>query len=142
MGLFQNPTEKGRAVCQSWLQGGKHNVTPTDKNLSDESHPGDLLTYPPFFREGRRLQDPPIMRGSREGLERARQTQCCSRIIHLAKLNPKCHMNYSIIFTEISFSPETSNFVKYRLNRLYSSPIVQFIEIQHINLNIAHRNII
>ena len=23
--------------------------------------------------------------GSREGLERARQTQCCSRIIHLAK---------------------------------------------------------
>ena len=28
---------------------------------------------------------------------------------HLAKLNPKCHMNYSIIFTEISFSPETSN---------------------------------
>ena len=39
-----------------WLQGDKHNVTPTDKNPSDESHPGDLLTYPPFFREGRRLQ--------------------------------------------------------------------------------------
>ena len=48
-GLFQNPTEKGRAVCQFWLQGGKHNVTLTDKNPSDESHPGDLLTYPPFF---------------------------------------------------------------------------------------------
>ena len=32
--------------------------------------------------------------GSREGLERAGQTQCCSQIIHLAKLNPKCHMNY------------------------------------------------
>ena len=47
--------------------------------------------------------------GSHEGSERARQTQCFSRIIHLAKLNPKCHMNYSIIFTEISFSPETSN---------------------------------
>ena len=28
---------------------------------------------------------------------------------HLAKLNPNCHKNYSIIFTEISFSPETSN---------------------------------
>ena len=27
--------------------GDKHNVTPTDKNPSDESHPGDLLTYPP-----------------------------------------------------------------------------------------------
>ena len=26
----------------------------------------------------------------------------------LAKLNPKYHMNYSIIFTEISFYPETS----------------------------------
>ena len=26
--------------------------------------------------------------GSREGLQRARQTQCCSRITHLAKLNP------------------------------------------------------
>ena len=32
--------------------------------------------------------------GSREGLTRARQTQCCSRLTHLAKLNPKCHMNY------------------------------------------------
>ena len=28
--------------------------------------------------------------------------------IDLAKLNRNCHMNYSIIFTEISFSPETS----------------------------------
>ena len=46
--------------------------------------------------------------GSREGLQRARQTQCCSRITHLAKLNPNCHMNYSTFFTEISFSPETS----------------------------------
>ena len=37
---------EGRAVCQFWLQGGKHNVT--DKNLSDESHPWDLPTPPPF----------------------------------------------------------------------------------------------
>ena len=41
--------------------------------------------------------------------QRARQTQCFSQIINLAKLNPNCHMNYSIIFTEVSFSPETSN---------------------------------
>ena len=54
--------------------------------------------------------------GSREGLERARQTQCFSRIIHLAKLNPKCHMNYSIIFTDISFSPETSILVNINYN--------------------------
>ena len=47
--------------------------------------------------------------GSHEGLQRARQTHCCSRLTHLAKLNPNCHMNYSIIFTEISFSPETSS---------------------------------
>ena len=32
--------------------------------------------------------------GSREGIQRARQTQCCSRFTHLAKLNPNCHMNY------------------------------------------------
>ena len=31
----------------------------------------------------------------------------------LAKLNPICHMNYSIIFTEISFYPETSIFPHY-----------------------------
>ena len=43
--------KEGRAVCQFWLQGRKHNVTPTDKNPSDESHPGDLL-----FEEGRRPQ--------------------------------------------------------------------------------------
>ena len=47
---------EGRAVCQFWLQGGKHNVT--DKNLSDESHPGDLPT-PPLFEEGRRPQGSP-----------------------------------------------------------------------------------
>ena len=36
-----------------------------------------------------------------------------SRSIDLAKLNQNCHMNYSIIFTEISFSPETSSLTKY-----------------------------
>ena len=25
---------EGRTVCQFWLQGGKHNETPTDKNES------------------------------------------------------------------------------------------------------------
>ena len=49
---------EGKAVCQFWLQGGKHNVTSTDKNPSDASHPGDLLT-PLLRKEGRRLQDSP-----------------------------------------------------------------------------------
>ena len=30
----------------------------------------------------------------------------------LAKLNSKCHMNFSIIFTEISFYAETSIFIQ------------------------------
>ena len=46
--------------------------------------------------------------GSREGLVGPTNTMLFSDY-HLAKLNPNCHMNYSIIFTEISFSPETSN---------------------------------
>ena len=50
VGIMSESDRKGRAVCQFRLQGGKHNVTPTDKNPSDESHPGDLLTaQPPFF---------------------------------------------------------------------------------------------
>ena len=49
VGIIPESDRKGRAVCQSWLQGDKHNVTPTDKNPSEESHPGDLLTYPPPF---------------------------------------------------------------------------------------------
>ena len=57
IGIMPESNRKGRAVCQFWLQGGKHNVTPTDKNPSDESHPGDLL--PPLFEEGRRLQGSP-----------------------------------------------------------------------------------
>ena len=61
--------------------------------------------------------------GSREGLERARQTQCFSQIIHLAKLNPKCHVNYSIIFTEINFSPETSILDDIWVGYSYSNPI-------------------
>ena len=58
IGIMPESNRKGRAVCQFWLQGGKHNVTPTDKNPSDESHPGDLLT-PTLFWEGRRLQGSP-----------------------------------------------------------------------------------
>ena len=42
VGIIPESDREGRAVCQSWLQGGKHNVTATDKNPSDESHPGDL----------------------------------------------------------------------------------------------------
>ena len=51
IGIMPESDREGRAVCQFWIQGGKHNVTPTDKNPSDESHPGDLLT-PPFLRKG------------------------------------------------------------------------------------------
>ena len=48
VGIIPESDREGRAVCQSWLPGSKHNVTPTDRKLpSDESHPGDLLT-PPF----------------------------------------------------------------------------------------------
>ena len=53
LGIIPESDRKGRAVCQSWLQGGKHNVTPTDKNPSDESHPRG----PP---------DPPFL-GGKEG---------------------------------------------------------------------------
>ena len=31
VGIIPESDSKGRAVCQFWLQGGKHNVTPTDK---------------------------------------------------------------------------------------------------------------
>ena len=52
IGIISESDRKGRAVCQSWLPGGKHNVTPTDKDPSDESHLGDLLTPPLFGKEG------------------------------------------------------------------------------------------
>ena len=52
LGIIPESDRKGRAVCQSWLQVDKHNVTPTDKNPSDESHLGDLLT-PPFLGKER-----------------------------------------------------------------------------------------
>ena len=66
-------------------------------------------------------------RGSRKGLQRAPTNTMLFSDYHLAKLNPNCHMNYSIIFTEISFSPETSNLCiksacKMRLENLPISP--------------------
>ena len=54
IGIIPESDRKGRAVCQSWLPGGKHNVTPTDKIPSDESHLGDFLT--PHFWEGRKMR--------------------------------------------------------------------------------------
>ena len=51
IGIIPESDRKGRAVCQSWLPGSNHNVTPTDKIPSGESHLGDFLT-PPFGKEG------------------------------------------------------------------------------------------
>ena len=51
VGIMPESDGEVRVVCQFWLQGGKHNVTPTDKNPSDESHLGHLRT-PPFLRKG------------------------------------------------------------------------------------------
>ena len=70
-GIIPESDSKGRAVCQFWLQGGKHNVTPTDKIPSGESHPGDLLTLPPpLFWEGRRPLSSPKKHSIKETLTR------------------------------------------------------------------------
>ena len=53
-GIISESDRKGRAVCQSWLPGGKHNVTPTDKNSVRRESPWGLPDPPPFLREGRR----------------------------------------------------------------------------------------
>ena len=52
IGIISESDRKGRAVCQSWLPVGKHNVTPTDKNSGRRESPrglSDFLT-PPFFK--------------------------------------------------------------------------------------------
>ena len=41
---------EGRAVCQFWLQGGKHNETPTDKRTRRQESPWGPKD-PPTFRE-------------------------------------------------------------------------------------------
>ena len=53
-GIISESDREGRAVCQSWLPGGKHNVTPTDKNSVRRESPWVPPDPPPFFREGRR----------------------------------------------------------------------------------------
>ena len=52
-GIISESDKEGRAVCQSWLPGDKHNVTPTDKNSIRRESPWGLPD-PPFLREGRR----------------------------------------------------------------------------------------
>ena len=56
LGIIPESDREGRAVCQSWLQGGKHNVTPTDKNSVIRESPWGPPDPPTPFREGRRLQ--------------------------------------------------------------------------------------
>ena len=57
-GIISESDRKGRAVCQSWLPGGKHNVTPTDRNSVRRESPWGLPD-PPFSREGRRPPSSP-----------------------------------------------------------------------------------
>ena len=48
VGIISESDSKGRAVCQFWLQGGKHNVTPTDKITYRRESPWGPLD-PPLF---------------------------------------------------------------------------------------------
>ena len=53
IGIIPESDRKGRAVCQSWLPGGKHNVTPTDRISVRRESPWGLPDPPPFFgKEG------------------------------------------------------------------------------------------
>ena len=53
LGIIPESDRKGRAVCQSWLQGGKHNVTPTDKNSVRRESPWGPPDLPLFLgKEG------------------------------------------------------------------------------------------
>ena len=53
VGIIPESDREGRAVCQSWLPGGKHNVTPTDRRSVRRESPWGPPD-PPFFRKGRR----------------------------------------------------------------------------------------
>ena len=46
-GIISESDKKGKAVCQSWFPGGKHNVTPTDRNSVRRESPWGLPD-PPF----------------------------------------------------------------------------------------------
>ena len=52
VGIISESDSKGRAVCQFWLQGGKHNVTPTDKITYRRESPWGPLDPPFFGKEG------------------------------------------------------------------------------------------
>ena len=43
---------EGRVVCQFWLQGGKHNETPTDKRTCPLRAPWGPLDPHPFREKG------------------------------------------------------------------------------------------
>ena len=49
VGIIPEFDRKGRAVCQSWLQGDKHNVTPTDKKSVRRESPWGPPDLPPLF---------------------------------------------------------------------------------------------
>ena len=48
-GIIPESDSEGRAVCQFWLQGGKHNVTPTDKITFKRESPWGPLDPPPLL---------------------------------------------------------------------------------------------
>ena len=69
-GIIPESDSKGRAVCQFWRQGGKHNVTPTDKITSRRESPWGPLD-PPFFWGGRRPLSSPKERPRETSIENA-----------------------------------------------------------------------
>ena len=58
--IMPESDREGRAVCQFWLQGGKHNETPTDKNESFMAlgNLGPPTPPPPPLKEGVRSNGP------------------------------------------------------------------------------------
>ena len=65
-----------------------------------------------------------VRRGYSKTTKEASKCDVLSQSPDLAKLNPQCHMNYSIIFTEISFYPGTSNLFKFYVPILITTCII------------------
>ena len=70
VGIIPESDSKGRAVCQFWLQGGKHNVTPTDKITFRRESPWGPLD-PPLFWEGRTPLSSPKEQPKKTSMENA-----------------------------------------------------------------------
>ena len=93
--IMPESDREGKAVCQFWLQGSKHNGAPTEKRIRPLRAPLGTYGPPPSFREkggDSKLPENSLKQTKRTNLARRKRSQRYLPLPPLVLLYVSCQL--------------------------------------------------